>query len=213
MLPLRCPSFVSGFGKSINKLYEFRIEDILKTLDVTYEQFVDICILCGCDNAGKITAIGPKRALPLIKEYNTIENIINEYIKPNKSRSIRHIFSDEFIDEVKQARDIFYHAHYIEKHLEDQQELLKQFESFKWILPELEEKEELFALLEECGVDSRAQRYWIKSFQNDNASGAHSASNQNTKVNEPIYPITPIKPIEKGQKTIFSFFNKLKTKH
>lgn len=202
MLPLRCPSFVSGFGKSINKLSEFRIEDILRTLEVTYEQFVEICILCGCDYAGKIAHIGPKKALPLIKKYDTIEKLIDEYIKPNEKRTKRHTYSDDFLDEVKQAREMFYHAHHIEEHLNE--DSVKEFDDFKWILPNLEEDEDLYSRLEECGVDAFAQRYWIKSLKNagNESSKKSSKSGKSTKTNKSKTQ----KSLEKGQKTIHSFF-------
>lgn len=40
-------------------------------------QFVDLCILLGCDYTGKINGIGQKRAIDLIMEHKNIENILN----------------------------------------------------------------------------------------------------------------------------------------
>lgn len=40
------------------------------------EQFIDICILCGCDYCGTIRGIGPKRALQLISEHKTLEKAV-----------------------------------------------------------------------------------------------------------------------------------------
>jgi 5'-3' exonuclease len=40
------------------------------------EQFIDICILCGCDYCGTIRGIGPKRALQLIIEHKTLEKVL-----------------------------------------------------------------------------------------------------------------------------------------
>jgi flap endonuclease-1 len=45
-------------------------------LDLTLDEFVDLCILCGCDYCDSIKGIGPKTALRLIKEHKTIENVI-----------------------------------------------------------------------------------------------------------------------------------------
>lgn len=39
-------------------------------------QFVDLCILLGCDYCEKICGLGPKRALKLIQKHRTIENVI-----------------------------------------------------------------------------------------------------------------------------------------
>ena len=45
------------------------------------EQFIDICILCGCDYAGTIRGIGPKRALQLVKEHKTLEKVLESLDK------------------------------------------------------------------------------------------------------------------------------------
>ena len=41
-----------------------------------HPQFVDLCILCGCDYCDSIRGIGPKKALKLIKAHGTIEKSI-----------------------------------------------------------------------------------------------------------------------------------------
>ena len=35
-------------------------------LDISREQFVDLCILMGCDYVGKIKGIGPKKGIKLV---------------------------------------------------------------------------------------------------------------------------------------------------
>lgn len=47
-------------------------------------QFIDLCILLGCDYCGTIKGIGPKRAIDLIKQHGSIEEIL-ENIDPNVS--------------------------------------------------------------------------------------------------------------------------------
>ena len=37
------------------------------------DQFVDMCILCGCDYVNNIRGIGPVRALQMIQKHGTIE--------------------------------------------------------------------------------------------------------------------------------------------
>lgn len=39
-------------------------------------QFIDLCILLGCDYCDKIPGLGPKRALTLIQKHRTIENVV-----------------------------------------------------------------------------------------------------------------------------------------
>lgn len=50
-------------------------------------QFVDLCILLGCDYCETIRGIGPKRALELITQYKSIEEVLknidkSKYIVP-----------------------------------------------------------------------------------------------------------------------------------
>lgn len=47
---------------------------VLRCLEVTHDQFVDMCILCGCDytESHGLPTFGPPRALALIKTHHTI---------------------------------------------------------------------------------------------------------------------------------------------
>jgi flap endonuclease-1 len=51
-------------------------EKAIEGLNLTHEQFVDLCILLGCDYTENIKGIGPKTALKLIREHGSIEKII-----------------------------------------------------------------------------------------------------------------------------------------
>lgn len=51
------------------------IDEVLQTLELSYEQFLDVCIMCGTDYNNNIPKIGPKNAYKLIKEYGSIEGI------------------------------------------------------------------------------------------------------------------------------------------
>lgn len=70
-------SQTSGAGKGgAGNPMEFDYNTILKELDLTSDQFVDMCILCGCDYCGRIPGIGPKKAFDLIKKHGCIEKVI-----------------------------------------------------------------------------------------------------------------------------------------
>ncbi|KAL7532787.1 hypothetical protein ACHAXR_004843 [Thalassiosira sp. AJA248-18] len=47
-------------------------------LGLSHDQFVDLCILLGCDYCDTIRGIGPKTALKLIREHGNIETILKE---------------------------------------------------------------------------------------------------------------------------------------
>ncbi len=52
---------------------EITRETMLEKLQLTEKEFVDMCILCGCDYASKIEGIGPVKAYKYIKQYGSIE--------------------------------------------------------------------------------------------------------------------------------------------
>ncbi len=54
---------------------------LLQDLDVTFPQFVDICIMAGCDYNSNIPGIGVCGGYNLIKSYGRIENLPSEYRK------------------------------------------------------------------------------------------------------------------------------------
>jgi 5'-3' exonuclease len=69
------PIFLSKIDTKIDNCIMISFEDILTELDITYEQLLDICIMCGTDYNSNIPKIGPKNAFKLIKEHQNIENI------------------------------------------------------------------------------------------------------------------------------------------
>lgn len=48
---------------------------------MTMEQFIDMCILAGCDYCDTIRGIGPKRALELIRKHGSIEEALKHLDK------------------------------------------------------------------------------------------------------------------------------------
>lgn len=77
--------------KKTGLLEEFSIDKILEELDLTHSQFVDLCILSGCDYCDKIKSIGINTALHKIKEYKKIEDI-PEYVKISGLEEARNEF-------------------------------------------------------------------------------------------------------------------------
>lgn len=77
--------------------YEYHLEEILKKIDMEFKEFVDFCILLGCDYAGTLPGIGPMRSENLIRKHHSIENILSELGIENY--------------EYKHARDAFFTLH------------------------------------------------------------------------------------------------------
>lgn len=55
---------------------EYHYNRVLEELGLTKDEFIDLCILLGCDYCDSIRGIGPKRAIDLIKQHKTIDEIL-----------------------------------------------------------------------------------------------------------------------------------------
>ncbi len=71
------------------------LEKVLRQLDITYEQLIDVGILVGTDfNPEGVKGVGPKTALKLIKKYGSLEGALSELkdasfpVEPQKIREI-----------------------------------------------------------------------------------------------------------------------------
>ncbi|KAI3710188.1 hypothetical protein L2E82_39962 [Cichorium intybus] len=60
---------------------EFDISKVLEELNLTMDQFIDLCILCGCDYCDSIRGIGGQTALKLIRQHGSIESILENINK------------------------------------------------------------------------------------------------------------------------------------
>jgi flap endonuclease-1 len=102
-------TFLTGYNFRKNNLIKYNYTEILKELKLTNTEFVDLCILCGCDYTIKINKIGYITAYKLIIKYRTIENIV-ENIKDTE----KYCITDEFIKLFKyqDSRDIFLKTDY-----------------------------------------------------------------------------------------------------
>ncbi|XP_072277873.1 flap endonuclease 1 [Pyxicephalus adspersus] len=58
-------------------IQEFHLTRALQDIGLTQEQFIDLCILLGCDYCETIRGIGPKRAIELIKQHRSIEEVLD----------------------------------------------------------------------------------------------------------------------------------------
>uniref|UniRef100_K4AC74 Flap endonuclease 1 n=1 Tax=Setaria italica TaxID=4555 RepID=K4AC74_SETIT len=63
-----------GYKKS--PVTEFEVSKVLEELGLTMDQFIDLCILSGCDYCENIKGIGGQRALKLIRQHGCIEEVL-----------------------------------------------------------------------------------------------------------------------------------------
>ncbi|KAL7565558.1 hypothetical protein ACA910_003830 [Epithemia clementina (nom. ined.)] len=71
---LRKMTFANG-SKSVT-IQSMSYDKAIQGLGITHAQFVDLCILLGCDYCDTIKGVGPKTALKLVRDYLDIEHIL-----------------------------------------------------------------------------------------------------------------------------------------
>lgn len=72
------PRFLRHFVTQGSKKFpvmEFNLTMALEQLNLNMDQFVDLCILCGCNYCDTIRGIGPQNSMKLIRQYGSIEKI------------------------------------------------------------------------------------------------------------------------------------------
>ena len=65
-------------------IQEIHLDRVLEGLQMDLEQFIDLCILLGCDYVDPVKGIGAKVALNLIREHKTLENVVAHIKKTEK---------------------------------------------------------------------------------------------------------------------------------
>ena len=107
-------TFASG-KTDIQKLH---YPSALEGLGLSSDEFIDLCILLGCDYCDSIRGIGPKTALKLIQKHRSIENILptldskkygvpDNWLPPPKDDETQEQEEEEFVPVYVEARKLF----------------------------------------------------------------------------------------------------------
>ncbi|GAA6060447.1 hypothetical protein JCM10212_000040 [Sporobolomyces blumeae] len=57
------------------------LDNVLEGLELTMDKFIDMCMLCGCDYLEPIKGVGAKTALKLVKEHDSMDDILAHLAK------------------------------------------------------------------------------------------------------------------------------------
>lgn len=60
---------------------EYYVDRILSETGLSLDEFIDLCILLGCDYCESIKGVGPKRAMELIRQHKSIDEILKHIDK------------------------------------------------------------------------------------------------------------------------------------
>lgn len=104
LLPFGTPNLIKTVRKSSKTITKYNLSKILEEVDVTMDQFIDICILLGSDYCDTIYGLGEKKIVSFVKKYEDIEGIL-KWITKSDPKSISA--SSEFKSEYKETRKYF----------------------------------------------------------------------------------------------------------
>ncbi|KDN72092.1 putative XPG domain-containing protein [Colletotrichum sublineola] len=83
-------------------IQEVHIDKVLAGLGMERKQFVDLCILLGCDYLDPIPKIGPSTALKLIREHGDLETLVEAFKNDPKQK---YVVPDDW--PYQDARELF----------------------------------------------------------------------------------------------------------
>ncbi|GAD92262.1 hypothetical protein AN2764.2 [Paecilomyces variotii No. 5] len=69
-------------------IQEIHLARVLEGMNMSREQFVDLCILLGCDYLEPIPKVGPNTALKLIREHGSLEKVLESMEKDPKKKFV-----------------------------------------------------------------------------------------------------------------------------
>lgn len=84
----------------------YNLDEVLQELNITYEEFMELCVMCGCDYVSNIKGIGPKTALKYIKKHRTIKNAVD-----NLTDKFLENMPDDYIKLTEDAKNMFLNPH------------------------------------------------------------------------------------------------------
>ena len=96
-----------GFNSKKEPITQIDLSKMLEGFDMTMDEFIDLCILCGCDYTHSIGGVGPVKAFNLVKEHGKIEGVLETLKRhnddPNKKQ--KYVIPEQFLFE--ESRDLF----------------------------------------------------------------------------------------------------------
>ena len=98
---LNCSSVLKDYSNIKNEITYYDFDSLLKKMDITYNQFVEVCLLVGVDYSGKLNRVNLNQAYLWIKEFKSIENLFKFKIitiHPDPENKIKNIIYQEIPD-------------------------------------------------------------------------------------------------------------------
>lgn len=98
---------IRGFNSKKEPITQIDLAQVLEGFGMNMDEFIDLCIMCGCDYTNTIGGIGPIKAFKLIEEHRNIEAcmaVIKEQNEDPKKKQ-KFIIPDSFL--YAESRELF----------------------------------------------------------------------------------------------------------
>jgi len=125
---------IRGFNTKKDPITMINLPQVLEGFEMNMEQFIDLCILCGCDYTTTIQGVGPVKAFNFVKACGgTIEGVLkkiesdNEDPKKKQKYHIPEQFKYEDARAIFKGPDVAPAADFVPKWEKPNEEKLKEF--------------------------------------------------------------------------------------
>ena len=98
---------IRGFNSKKEPVVQIELAKMLEDMEMNQTEFVDLCILCGCDYTHSIGGMGPVTCYKFMKECGTIEGVLEKITKSNEdtNKKRKYIIPDKF--QYEESRELF----------------------------------------------------------------------------------------------------------
>lgn len=78
VLAYGAPTFLTKIDTTLDTCVRINYDQVLEQLNISKEQFLDLCIMFGCDYNKNIPKVGPETSFKYIKTYGSLDEIENK---------------------------------------------------------------------------------------------------------------------------------------
>jgi len=96
---------IRGFNSKKEPVTQVNLDALLEGFGMNMDEFIDLCIMCGCDYTKTIGGIGPVRAFKLMEEHRNIEACLEKITELNDDpkKKTKYIIPEKFLYQESRA--------------------------------------------------------------------------------------------------------------
>ena len=101
-----------GFNSKKEPVCQIDLALVLEGFEMDQKEFIDLCILCGCDYTHSIGGMGPITSYKMLKEHGTIEEVLEfvneknqESLADDPNKKCKYTVPKDFL--YKESRNLF----------------------------------------------------------------------------------------------------------